>query len=82
MDATTIGNCLESLAKFQFMDPFAKPSYEPNDHWLVELEGVSPDLSPSHWPEEAAPKIWRFWYRKYIEAAKILLARGVGIPLV
>jgi hypothetical protein len=49
---------------------------------LVELEGVSPDLSPSHWPEEATPKIWRFWYRKYIEAAKIPVARGVGIPLV
>lgn len=90
MDASTIGNWRNHLPRVAGQISIHGPicqaliefGYEQNDHWLVELEGVSPDLSPSHWPEEAAPKIWRFWYRKYIEAAKILLARGVGIPLV
>ena len=28
--------------------------YEPDDHWLLDLKGITPDLSESHWPEYPA----------------------------
>jgi hypothetical protein len=88
MDATTIENWRNHLPRVAGQISIHGPicqalrefGYEQNDHWLEELEGILPDLSPSRWPEETAPKIWKFWYRKYIEAANILVARGAGIP--
>jgi hypothetical protein len=56
--------------------------YEPDESWLAALKGVSPDLTPSHWPESIARPIWRTGYTRYLEAAKIAAARVVGSPVV
>jgi hypothetical protein len=56
--------------------------YVPDESWLAALEGVSPDLAPSHWPESIAQPIWRTRYTRYLEAAKIAAARVVGAPVV
>ena len=49
--------------------------YERDDSWLSVLEGVEPDLSPSHWPEHVALPIWKYRRLKYVEAAKIAALR-------
>jgi hypothetical protein len=56
--------------------------YEPDESWLAVLKGVSPDLTPSHWPESIARPIWKTRYTRYLEAAKIAAARVVGAPVV
>jgi hypothetical protein len=55
--------------------------YEPDESWLAVLKGVSPDLTPSHWPESIARPIWKTRYTRHLEAAKIAAARVVGAPV-
>ena len=43
--------------------------YEQDNSWEKELEGIEPDLEPSHWPEDAAQKRLRHWMRgRWIKA--------------
>lgn len=44
--------------------------YEPNDAWLNELKGVTPDLSESHWPEYSTKAgLKRRMRGKYVKTA-------------
>jgi len=56
--------------------------YERDASWLLSLYGVTPDLSPSHFPERVTLPTWRLRRRAYVEAATIAAARLLGIPLV
>lgn len=56
--------------------------YEKDESWLEALDGVVPDLSPSHFPEQMDLHPWRLRRRAYAEAVKIGAARVLGISLV
>jgi hypothetical protein len=53
--------------------------YERDDAWLSVLDGVEPDLAPSHWPEHFALPVWKFRRLKYAEAARIAALRLFGV---
>lgn len=55
--------------------------YEQDESWLEILDGVTPDLSPSHFPEQTSLNAWRLRRRAYGEAAKVAAARLLGINL-
>lgn len=55
--------------------------YEEDESWLELLDGVAPDLSPSHLPDHLPLRVWQIRRRKYFEAATIAAARLCGIPL-
>ena len=55
--------------------------YEENDKWVKELEGVKPDLSPSHWSEYfSRNELRRRKKGRYKEVAKMAFRR-LGIDL-
>ena len=50
--------------------------YEKDDSWMSDLEGVQPDMSPSHWPEFMTERDVRKLKRgRYREALKRILER-------
>jgi len=55
--------------------------YESDDSWLESLQGVTPDFSPSHFPDHAILPTWRLRYSAYKEAAIIATARMLHIPV-
>lgn len=60
-------------------DDLVELGYEEDDSWLELLNGVEPDLEPSHWPERfTRAEIRKRKREKYKEIARILL-RKVGI---
>jgi hypothetical protein len=90
IDSASIGNWRNHLARVagqiaihgSISEELIAFGYEPDQSWLAALKGVSPDLTPSHWPESIARPIWRTGYTRYLEAAKIAAARVVGSPVV
>jgi len=89
-DASSIGNWRRHLARVagqlsihgSVADELIELGYEKDKGWLTALDGVEPDLSPSHFPEQMDLRVWRIRQRAYVEAAKIGAARLLGIPLV
>jgi hypothetical protein len=50
--------------------------YEKNDTWEKELEGIEPDLSPSHWPEHLSKAEMRLRTRgKYLGIVPYILGQ-------
>ncbi|MET0870240.1 MAG: hypothetical protein ABWY15_05085 [Methyloceanibacter sp.] len=90
IDSASIGNWRNHLARVagqiaihgSISEELIAFGYEPDESWLAALKGVSPDLTPSHWPESIARPIWKTRYTRYLEAAKIAAARVVGAPVV
>src|SRR5262249_46349274 len=60
--------------------------YEKDESWLAMLHNVPPDLSPSHFPEHLNLPTWKVRSKSYAaaakEAAKIAVARFLGVPLL
>ena len=58
--------------------------YEPDDKWLAMLDGIEPDMNPSHWPDASRrtlrPKLRRMRRaaRDYASLARAALERAVG----
>jgi hypothetical protein len=63
-------------------DELIEFGYEWDENWLELLEGVEPDLTPSHFPEHSRLRKFQIWRLKYGEAARIAAARLLGIPVV
>ncbi len=90
MDGSTIGNWRNHRARVagqisihgSICRELIEFGYERDENWLTQLNGVRPDLTPSHWPESAPLPAWRIWRTKYAEAARIAVARAVGDPVV
>jgi len=56
-----------------------KYGYEKDDRWLRELEGVEPDLSPSHYSEFMTfTKRRRLTFGKYLEAGRRIIEHKIG----
>lgn len=89
-EASSIGNWRNHLPRLAgqiaIHGPIASEliefGYEKDTSWLKELDGVTPDLSPSHFPEKLTLDVWRLRRSAYAEAARILAARSLGKPLV
>lgn len=89
-DASSIGNWHNHLPRVagqllvhgSIADELIELGYEKDDSWLSALDGIAPDLAPSHFPEQMDLRVWRFRQRAYAEAIKIGVARLLGIPLV
>jgi hypothetical protein len=88
-DSSSIGNWRNHLPRIagqlsihgSITGELIELGYERDESWLGALEGVTPDLSPSHIPEHMDLRVWRIRRRAYAEAAKIGAARLLGIPL-
>lgn len=53
--------------------------YEEDNHWLNELDGVKPDLSPSHFPEYMTfSKRVSLKFGKYLEAVRRMVEQMMG----
>ncbi len=58
--------------------------YEPDDRWLAMLDGIEPDMSPSHWPETSRGTLrrevgrLRRGARDYARLALAALERAAG----
>ena len=90
IDGSTVGNWRNHLARVagqisihgSICRELIEFGYEQDESWLTQLNDVRPDLTPSHWAEDAPLRTWRIWRRKYVEAARIAVARAFGDPVV
>ena len=59
--------------------------YEPDGRWLSELDGIQPDLAPSHLPEMHAGRWWRPRGARvmlpWLSAQAVAAGRLVGLPI-
>lgn len=63
IEAASIGNWRNHLPRVAgqlllhgpISDELIRFGYEADEAWLAELDGVTPDLAPSHWPEFRDP---------------------------
>jgi hypothetical protein len=94
IDGDSIGNWRNHLARvagqIRIHGPISRDliafGYENDESWLTMLHDVLPDLSPSQFPEQLNQPTWRLRSQCYKaaakEAAKIGVARLLGVPLV
>lgn len=62
-------------------DELIEFGYESDDRWLALLDGIEPNLTPSHHPEHIRRPVWQFRWRAFSEAAVIAAARIFRVPL-